>query len=199
MVMVGSEKMAKSLGNFTTLADALDRYGPRAIRLAVVQTQYRKQMELGDSELTDAARAIEGLDNLARRARAARIDSSGAELDDAAVGSFRAHMDDDFGTPGAVAVIFDTAKWANAAIDRGDQAEAATLLATVIELAGALGLALDDAEEQVDEEVLALVREREEARAAKDFARADEIRGELSERGIVLEDLTGGRTEIRRK
>src|SRR5688572_25519059 len=125
MVMVGSEKMAKSLGNFTTLDDALDRYGPRAIRLAVLQTQYRKQMELGDKELSAAESAVQGLDNLARRARSAGIDPAGAELDAPALGSFRAHMDDDFATPAALAVIFDTAKWANAAIDRDEKGEAA--------------------------------------------------------------------------
>jgi cysteinyl-tRNA synthetase len=64
MVMVGNEKMAKSLGNFTTLADALDTHGPRALRLAVLQTHYRKPMELGTTELTGAERAVGTLDNV---------------------------------------------------------------------------------------------------------------------------------------
>ena len=71
-------------------------------------------MELGDSELDRRRASGRPARRLARRARAAGIDPAGAELDDAAVGSFRAHMDDDFGTPAAVAVIFDTAQWANA-------------------------------------------------------------------------------------
>jgi len=193
MVMVGTEKMAKSLGNFTTLADALDVHGPRAIRLAVLQTHYRKQMELGDKELTDAATAIQGLDNLARRARVAGIDPSGAELDDAALGSFRAHMDEDFGTPGAVAVIFDTARWANTAIDRDDRGEAATLLTTVIELAGALGLELDaGAEIDRDDEIGGLIERRNSAREHGDYAEADRIRAELADRGITLEDTPSG-------
>ena len=193
MVMVGTEKMAKSLGNFTTLADALDRYGPRAIRLAVLQTQYRKQMELGDKELSDAASAVRGLDNLARRARVAGIDPAGADLDDAAVGSFRAAMDDDFGTPGAVAVIFDTAKWANAAIDQDDHAEAATLLATVIELAGALGLTVDDnGAAEGDDAIDPLIEQRNAARVRGDYEEADRIRAELAEQGITLEDTPTG-------
>jgi cysteinyl-tRNA synthetase len=193
MVMVGTEKMAKSLGNFTTLADALDVHGPRAIRLAVLQTHYRKQMELGDKELTDGATAIQGLDNLARRARVAGIDPSAADLDDAALGSFRAHMDEDFGTPGAVAVIFDTARWANTAIDRDDRGEAATLLATVIELAGALGLELDaGAEIDRDDEIGGLIERRNSAREHGDYAEADRIRAELADRGITLEDTPSG-------
>ena len=68
MVMVGGEKMSKSLGNFVTLADALDRHGARAFRLLVLQTHYRKQIEMGDKELSDAAKAVDRIDALSRRA-----------------------------------------------------------------------------------------------------------------------------------
>jgi len=196
MVMVGNEKMAKSAGNFTTLADALDAHGPRAIRLAVLQTHYRSQMELGDAELSAAAAAVAGLDSLGRRARAAGVDPDGAELDAAAVGSFRAHMDDDFATPAALAVIFDTVRWANAAIDNGNTDEAATLLATVHELTGALGLELDgatgDADDADDAEIKGLVEQRDAARARRDFAEADRMREQLAARGVTLEDTPTG-------
>src|SRR5664279_3845827 len=69
MVMVGREKMSKSLGNFTNLADALDRHGPRGFRLLALQTHYRRQLEMGDKELSDAAKAVDRLDALFRRAR----------------------------------------------------------------------------------------------------------------------------------
>ncbi|MGH9048687.1 MAG: cysteine--tRNA ligase [Acidimicrobiia bacterium] len=193
MVMVGSEKMAKSLGNFTTLADALDAHGPRAIRLAVLQTHYRSPMELGEAELSAAETAVAGLDSLARRARAAGVDTEGAELDAAALGSFRAHMDDDFSTPAAVAVIFDTVRWANAAIDKGNTTEAATLLATVRVLTGALGLELDDGSgAEGDAEIHELVAARDGARARREFATADRIRDELARRGVTLEDTPTG-------
>ena len=75
MVMVGREKMSKSLGNFTNLSDALDRHGPRAFRLLALQTHYRKQLEMGDKELSDAGKAVDRLDALFRRARVAGVES----------------------------------------------------------------------------------------------------------------------------
>jgi cysteinyl-tRNA synthetase len=102
-------------------------------------------------------------------------------------------MDDDFGTPGAVAVIFDAVRWANAAIDKGDAGEAAMLLGTVRELAGVLGLKLDDGSgEEGDAEIDALVKQRDDARERGDYSEADRIRAELASRGITLEDTPSG-------
>jgi cysteinyl-tRNA synthetase len=191
MVQTGGQKMSKSLGNFQTLADALDEVGPRAFRLGALQTHYRKDMELGPSELADAAKAGRRLDALARRAAAAGVDAAHAPLDDATVQRFRAEMDDDFGTPGAVAAIFEAAAAANNAIDAGDHKRAASLLATIIELAGVLGLSLEAGNSE-DIEIDALVAERDAARASKDFATADRIRDDLTAGGITLEDTPTG-------
>jgi cysteinyl-tRNA synthetase len=191
MVVIGGEKMAKSLGNFTTLQDALDRHGGRAFRMAVLQTHYRKAVELGDTELEAAATAVARLDALARRASGAGIDVTDAEVDDEVVARFRAAMDDDFGTPGAMAAVYEAVAAANQAIDAGDAARAASLLATVIELAGALGLEVE-AGTGADAEIDTLVAQRDEARATKDFATADRIRDELAARGITLEDTPTG-------
>jgi len=92
MVMVGREKMSKSLGNFTNLSDALDRHGPRAFRLLALQTHYRKQLEMGDKELSDAGKAVDRLDALFRRARVAGV-TEGTVGD---LLGFRDAMDDDF-------------------------------------------------------------------------------------------------------
>src|SRR6476620_7422232 len=100
MVMVGGEKMAKSLGNFTTLGDALDRYGAAAFRLAVLQVHYRSQMELTATER-----------------RAAREGVEAGDPDPVTLAAFTAAMDDDFGTPAAVAAVFDAVRGANAALD----------------------------------------------------------------------------------
>lgn len=199
MVMVGHEKMAKSLGNFTTLHGVLDAYGPRPFRLAALMSHYHSHVELGGKELDAARRAVAGLDALTRRARVAGVDMDHAVLDPAAVEAFRAAMDDDFGTPAALAVVFDVARRANVAIDDERRDEAATLVATVRELTGALGFAAPDGRpEELDDEVVALVAERDSARAARDFVRADRIREELARRGITLEDTPGGTVWHRR-
>ncbi|MDQ1465984.1 MAG: cysteinyl-tRNA synthetase [Actinomycetota bacterium] len=198
MVMVGKEKMSKSLGNFTNLSDALDRHGPRAFRLLALQTHYRKQLEMGDKELSDAGKAVDRLDALFRRARVAGV----AEGNLGDIDGFRAAMDDDFDTPAALAFVFDLVRRANTALDAGDTPAVASLLATVRELAGSFGLEIDDGDRAVtsgtasaaDAEIDALVVARDEARARRDFAEADRVRDELKTRGITLEDGPGGTT-----
>jgi cysteinyl-tRNA synthetase len=192
MVQVGGEKMSKSLGNFTTLADALDAHGPRAFRMAVLQAHYRRAIELGDAELVAAGSAVVRLDALFRRAATAGIDAAGAPLDDATVERFRAAMDDDFGTPAALAAVFDAVGAANTAIDADERERAASLLATVAELTSALGLEIERPGAGADAEIDGLVAARDAARAAKDFAAADRIRDELASRGILLEDTPNG-------
>ncbi len=201
MVMVGGEKMSKSLGNFTTLAEALDAHGGRAFRVAVLQTHYRSQTELGPAVLAGAERTVDGLDAVVRRARVAGIDAAAAEPDGAALDSFRAAMDDDFHTPSALGAVFDAVKAANVAIDAGEPARAAALVAAVVEATGALGLELDpdrrrspgdargaSATAEIDE----LVRRRDAARKERDYAEADRLRDELADRGVVLEDAPTG-------
>jgi cysteinyl-tRNA synthetase len=196
MVMVGREKMSKSLGNFTNLSDALDRHGPRAFRLLALQTHYRKQLEMGDKELSDAGKAVDRLDALFRRARVAGIEP-GAVGD---IEPFRAAMDDDFDTPAALAFVFDLVRRANTALDADDRPAVASLLASVRELCGAFGLAIDDGgsrdgdDHAGDAAIDGLVAARDAARARRDFAEADRIRDELQSQGVTLEDGPSGTT-----
>jgi cysteinyl-tRNA synthetase len=188
MVQVEGEKMSKSLGNFTTLADVLDHYDPRALRLLVLQTHYRKTMEINSAALDHAVRALDRLDALARRAP---LDAD-APLDDQAVAAFNAAVDDDLATPSGLAVVFDTVRRANAAIDAGEDAAARCLVATVHALAGALGLEVRGSDAEADTEIDALVAQRQAARVARDFAEADRLRAELTARGVVVEDTASG-------
>src|SRR5581483_10616415 len=163
MVEIGGEKMAKSLGNFTTLADALDQYGARPFRLAALQTHYRKSMELGDPELDAARKAVAGLDAFARRAASAGV-NTGRSIDDSIAASFRDAMDDDFNSPRALGEVFKAVEEGNRAIDGGDLDRAATLLATVIELSGALGLTVEAGTGE-DAEIDSLIAQRDASRS----------------------------------
>ncbi len=214
MVTVGGdggvgEKMSKSLGNFTTLLDVLERQDPRALRVAVLQSHYRSAMLLGPSEIAAAERTLESMDAHARKARAAglRADSAtdSANMSDSTlVQAFREAMDADFNTPQAFAVIAAALTRANTAIDGGDLQAAAPLVAAVSELCGAVGLVLDDgigsrgagrgeALSSVDATSIdALVADRDAARARRDFAASDAIRDRLASLGVRIEDTPTG-------
>ena len=188
MLNVDGEKMSKSLGNFTTLVDILDRFDPRAFRLLSIQTQYRRQMEVGDKELSDAEKAIGRLDALARRARAENLEP----VPTGDVTPFREVMDDDFDTPAALAYIFELVRDANVSLDEGLLETAAMQFATVRELAAVLGIELRGDAPEADADIDALVEDREQARRDRKWAEADRIRDELAARGIVIEDTPRG-------
>jgi|TARA_B110001454_G_scaffold175819_1_gene167735 cysteinyl-tRNA synthetase len=192
MVQVGTEKMSKSLGNFWTLAELLDNWDPRALRLLVLQTHYRKTMEIGEDTLRTASAALERLDGFARRIAAADLPDTPA--DEATVDRFRQAMDDDLGTAAAMAVVFAALRDANRALDAEDADTAAALAAAVTELSGVLGLRLAGTTTAGDDDgtIDGLVAARSAAKAAEDYAEADRIRDELTSRGVVLEDSTTG-------
>jgi len=194
MVMVGAEKMSKSLGNFATLGGAIDGFGARAFRLAVLQVHYRSQMELTANELGAAQRAMQRVDDLLRRA--GRADLADAAPDAGTVSEFRRVMDQDFGTPAAVATLFDAVRRANLAFDGGDDLLAGALVSAVVLILDVLGFANVGEEATGDaddaDEIDVMVQARNHARAAKDFAAADRIRDELASRGVVIEDTESG-------
>ncbi|MGH9183210.1 MAG: cysteine--tRNA ligase [Acidimicrobiales bacterium] len=191
VVVGGGEKMSKSLGNVRSLAALLDEVGdPRAYRLLVLQSHYRSPLEVSPHTLGQARRGLAGLDNLSRRAAEAGI--AGGAPDPDALARFRSAMDDDLDTPAATGLVFDLARRANAALDAGDREGAAPLVAAIVEVWAAVGLALASGPAQLDEETVALVRRRDQARAARDWSAADSLRDELVGRGLVVEDTPEG-------
>jgi len=190
MLNIDGEKMSKSLNNFRTLGSVLEAWDPRALRLAMLQTHYRKVMELGDEAMEAATSALERIDNFRRQLTAAELPAD-APLDDAAVAEFTAAMNHDFGTPSAVATIFDLVRKGNAALQANDLAGAASALNTIDELTGVLGLEKPAAAEG-DAGIDQLVADRQAARDAKDFAESDRIRDLLAAQGIEVEDTANG-------
>jgi cysteinyl-tRNA synthetase len=204
-VMVGADKMSKSLGNFTTLTDLLARADGRAYRLLVLRAHYRSPMDVDAATLSDATESLGRLDALGRRfdldpalAEVPAAEAPAQGVDPAALEAFVARMDDDLDTPGAVAGIFDLVRRANSAADAGDEDTARTLAVSVAVLAGALGLSLAPPGPVVDEHSAQLVRERDEARAQRDWGTADDLRTRLESQGWVVEDTADG-TRLHRR
>ncbi len=196
-VVVEGEKMSKSLDNFTSLTDLLERVDSRAYRLLVLRAHYRSPLEVSPGTTADATAALERLDNLARRAAEAGLEGSAPDAD--SLERFRTAMDDDLDTPAAMALVFDLVRAANVALDAGDPAGAGPLVAALTEVAGALGLVLGDGREEVlDPETAALVDRRDQARAGRDWAAADVLRTELEAKGWAVEDGAAG-TRVRRR
>ena len=213
MVNVDGEKMSKSLGNFTTirgLLDAPDGPSPMAIRMFVLQSQYRMPLDFTPETIKAAkngwATLNEGLNFGAQYGETLKWSDAKTELDQLAVQKFRASMDDDFNTPGAVAVLFGLAKelqrQGNLIVHEGEpDADAVALQRqweTLVSLAQVLGLepqteVVAEIEDRLsDADVDSLVAERTAAKQGKNYAEADRIRDELSVAGITLIDKPGG-------
>ncbi len=161
-VEVEGTKMSKSLGNFTSLTDMLERSDARAYRLLVLRAHFRSPIEVTTQTVADAEKGLDRLDTLARRfgiadllaasGRGYVVEATDAgDADAAALASFSARMDDDLDTPGALAGVFELASAAHSAADAGNQDEGARLARTAAVLAAALGVPLRGGSGEVDE------------------------------------------------
>jgi cysteinyl-tRNA synthetase len=191
-VEVEGTKMSKSLGNVSNLLDLVDQYDARAYRLLVLQSHYRSPIDVTDSTLRDAERSLDRLDAFARRAAASPEPAAEPEPDAGAIDGFRGAMDDDLDTPRAMALVFDFVRRGNALLDAGDAVAAGPLAAAVREITGALGLELRTEGGEVPADMLDLARQRDEARAAKDWSSADRLRDQIVAAGYVVEDTPTG-------
>ncbi|MEJ7582870.1 MAG: DALR domain-containing protein [Acidimicrobiales bacterium] len=159
----------------------------------VLRAHYRSPIDVDRASTADAAAALARLDTFARRTAHLPTD----EPDEAILARFRSAMDDDLDTPAAVGLLFDIVRRSNTLLAEGRQDELGPLVAAVRSINGALGLVLRADADDVPVEVRALARQRDEARAAKDWARADELRDVLQADGWVVEDAAAG-TVVRR-
>lgn len=196
MVNVSGEKMSKSLGNFTNLEEAIDIAGPRALRLLALQTHYRKAMEMGRESLMAASEAVKRLDSFGRRMAQADVAITDTKMDEASKKSFISAMDDDFSTPSAVDTAFRLMRQANAALDDENVAVASEIASACISIFAVLGISVDTgaSTEPKDSavEIEIMMKRRFDARSEKNFAVADQIRDELLEMGITVEDTPNG-------
>jgi cysteinyl-tRNA synthetase len=191
MVQMGDEKMAKSVGNIRLLHGALDEFGRDAFVMWMVGAHYRKPVAYSEEALEEASRAVDRVRDLIRR-----LDPDGTSSDDRdrLADAFFDALSDDFNTPQARALLFDWVADANRQIDSGTPVAPGRLP----EMLRALGLeSLLEAEEEAPEALQRLADEREEARAARDFDRADEIRDRLAREGWEIRDTPEGARLVR--
>ena len=200
---IDNRKMSKSLGNFRTVRQIGEQYDLQVLRFFMLNAHYRSPLNFSADLMESSKNALERITDAAARLRDRQTAASVQEASEdekkmmqeeaAFVTKFEEAMDDDFNTADALAAVFELVKFGNTNVQEGSSAEfAAHTLEVMTKLCDVLGLILDKKEEILDEEIENLIAERQAARKTKDFARADEIRGLLLDKGIELKDTREG-------
>ncbi|RGJ25592.1 cysteine--tRNA ligase [Coprococcus comes] len=200
---IDNRKMSKSLGNFRTVREISEQYDLQVLRFFMLSAHYRSPLnfsaELMEASKNGLERILNATDNLKHLIASVAAEEMSAEekeafsKTDAYVEEFEKAMDDDFNTADAIAAIFELVKYANTTATAESSKEYLRgLLDRIVKLGDVLGLILDKKEELLDADIEKLIEERQTARKAKDFARADAIRDELLEKGIILKDTREG-------
>ena len=195
---INNEKMSKSLGNFFTVREIAEKYPLQVIRFFMLSAHYRSPLNFS-AELVEASkngleRILTAVDRLKSiNGTDGDVDKSVADEMDAFVKKYEDAMDDDLNTADAISVIFELVKYANVNVtEESSKATVELVLNTIEKLCDILGIITEKKEEIPDSDIEALIEERQAARKAKNFARADEIRDQLSSMGIILEDTREG-------
>ena len=199
---IDNKKMSKSAGNFFTVRDISEKYDLQVLRFFMLSAHYRSPLNFS-ADLMEAAKnglerivtAAEKLRDLQRKAVGELTESETASLEEAKsfMAKYEEAMEDDFNTADAISAIFEMVKFTNTNANAdSSKAYVDALYAQLDKMAEICGLILEKKAEILDEEIEKLIQERQDARKAKNFARADEIRNLLLEQGIVLEDTREG-------
>ena len=203
---INQEKMSKSLGNILAIREVLARHEAAALRHYMFSSHYRSPMDFSEQGLEEAEKGIERIFETIARFEESAGSAASNDGDPALLDDFRREMDDDFNTPRALALVFDEVRALNRLMDEGKTAELASRIAAVKRIGSALGL-LQEAPAKFlarkkdrwlrghaisHDEIEESIRRRNQARKDKNWGEADRIRAELSAKGIVLEDSSGG-------
>ena len=200
---IDNKKMSKSLGNFFTVREIADSYDLQVLRFFMLSAHYRSQLNFS-RELMEASgnayerilNAVDNMKDFQKKATAEELSAQEKEKLEEVRGyikKFEEAMEDDFNTADAIAAIFELVKFANTNLQEDSSRPFIDeVLKTVVKLCDILGLKVEKEEETLDSEVEKLIAQRQEARKAKDFAKADAIRDQLLEMGIELKDTREG-------
>ncbi|WP_407306873.1 cysteine--tRNA ligase [Acinetobacter sp.] len=203
-INVDGEKMSKSLGNFFTIRDVMNKFHPEVIRYFIVSSHYRSPVNFSDFALKEAKTTLTRFYHSFKAYQALYGDHLVETLDEALVERFNAAMRDDFNTSEAIAVLFEINKALNSAVKEENAEQAAVYYATLRHLTNILGLVQHNVDDflksDIGQEALGLtaeqiedlIQQRKDAKKTKEFAKADEIRQSLLDQGVVLEDTRQG-------
>lgn len=198
LVTVNGQKMSKSLGNFTLAADVLAAHDPLVVRYALAAAHYRSSLDLTESSWAEAEAALGRISTFLQRAARIAGVGIGFFVSQGLPEAFTAAMDDDLGVPQALAVLHETVRAGNSALDAGETDAALDALRAVLAMTSVLGLTpasdanADTATSALDALVQTMITQRAQARADKDWAAADRIRDAIAAAGITLEDSPAG-------
>lgn len=202
-INVNNQKMSKSLGNFFTVREILERFDPEVVRFFMLSAHYRNPINFSEDMLRQAQSALERLYNCKTNLLHLMENAAQKELSEEEKAfvqrlagykeKFEEAMDDDINTADALAAIFDMVRDINSQLNPNSAKQAVErAYALLDELTGVLGLLRKDPRQELDPEIKALIEKRQQARKEKNWALADQIRDELRARGIILEDTPQG-------
>ena len=199
-VNINDEKMSKSLNNFFTIRDVLEKYDGETLRYFLISSHYRSPLNFSDENLTSAKSSLTRLYTAIRGLSASTKAMNQVSMHFDYEKRFNEALDDDFNTPIALSILFEIAKHANTEREN-DKDQAGALSELLKKLGNHIGIMQHDADDYLkrgielsDAKIDEKIRQRESARASKDFAMSDQIRDELLSLGIILEDSINGTT-----